>query len=205
MIEDKRHNKVSTRNQRLAALRTFYRYLAVHHPEMLSEAERVEAIPTKRTSPPETIYLERVQIETLFKARPDKAASHSAIEHFSCSCTTQGGRAQEIVDLRVGDIDLEPPLRARLHGKGDKWRKCPLWPETVELLKQLETVRSADKALPLLTSRQRRPLTRFGIYKIVKRNTVGLQPSTSQPNRRSVSPHSSSSSPEGVPSLVEGW
>jgi integrase len=41
---------------------------------------------------------------------------------------------QEIADLRVGDVDLDPPLRARLHGKGDKWRQCPLWPETVELL-----------------------------------------------------------------------
>src|SRR5438874_7660412 len=69
-IEAARSNKVSTRNQRLAALRTFYRYLAASHPEMLSEAERVEAIPTKRGSPPETIYLERDEIETLFKALP---------------------------------------------------------------------------------------------------------------------------------------
>src|SRR6266702_5748370 len=66
MIESVRGNQVRTRNQRLAALRTFYRYLAVHHPEMLAEAERVEAIPTKRTSPPETIYLERDEMEALF-------------------------------------------------------------------------------------------------------------------------------------------
>jgi integrase/recombinase XerD len=100
-----------------------------------------------------------------------------------------GARVQEIADLRVGDVDLEPPLRARLHGKGDKWRKCPLWPETAELLKQLETVRSADKTLPLLTSRRRQPLTRFGIYKIVKRHTAQLRPSNPQANSRSVSPH----------------
>src|SRR5439155_12089416 len=49
MIEGTRGNQVATRNQRLAALHTFYRYLALHHPEMLAEAERVEAIPTKRT------------------------------------------------------------------------------------------------------------------------------------------------------------
>jgi integrase/recombinase XerD len=73
--------------------------------------------------------------------------------------------------------------------KGDKWRKCPLWPETVELLKQPETVRSADKTLPRLASRQQRLLTRFGIYKIVERHTVGLRPPTSQPKSRSVSPH----------------
>jgi site-specific recombinase XerD len=188
-IEATRHNKVSTRNQRLAALRTFYRYLAAHHPDMLGEAERVEAIPTKRTSPPETIYLERDEIEALFKALPRQGYLALRDRALLILLYNTGGRVQEIADLRVGDVDLEPPLRARLHGKGDKWRRCPLWPETVELLKQLETVRSADSTLPLLTSRQRRPLTRFGIYKIVKRHTAQLRPSNSQANGRSVSPH----------------
>jgi integrase/recombinase XerD len=189
MIEATRDNKVSTRNQRLAALRTFYRYLAVHHPEILGEAERVEAIPTKRTSPPETIYLERDQIEALFKALPRQGSLALRDRALFMLLYNTGARVQDIADLRVGDVDLEPPLRARLHGKGDKWRKSPLWPETVELLKQLETVRSADKTVPLLTSRQRRPLTRFGIYKIVKRHTGGLRPSTAQPKSRNVSPH----------------
>lgn len=166
MIEATRNNKVSTRNQRLAALRTFYRYLAVHHPEMLGEAERVEAIPTKRTSPPETVYLEQDQIEVLFKALPRQGSFALRDRALLMLLYNTGARVQEVADLRVGDVDLEPPLRARLHGKGDKWRKCPLWPETAELLKQLETVRSGDRTLPLLTSRQRRPLTRFGIYKL---------------------------------------
>ena len=59
MIEVQRHNKPQTRNQRLAALHTFYRFVATHHCEMLAEAERVEAIPNKRTSPAPTHYLER--------------------------------------------------------------------------------------------------------------------------------------------------
>jgi integrase/recombinase XerD len=123
-----------------------------------------------------------------------------------------GARVQEIADLRVGDVDLEPPLRARLHGKGDKWRKCPLWPETAELLKQLETVRSGDRTLPLLTSRQRRPLTRFGIYKIVKRHMAKLHPSNRQSYGRSVSPHAFRHSiavrllEEGVDiNVIRGW
>jgi site-specific recombinase XerD len=68
MIELERHNKPQTRNQRLAALHTFYRYLATHHCEMLAEAERVEAIPKKRTSPAETRYLEHDEVEQLFQA-----------------------------------------------------------------------------------------------------------------------------------------
>ena len=57
------------------------------------------------------------------------------------------------------------------------------------MLKQLETVRSGDKTAPLLTSRQRRPLTRFGIYKLVKRHTGLLRPTPADTKRCGVSPH----------------
>jgi integrase/recombinase XerD len=74
MIEEKRRNQAHTRNQRLAALRTFYRYLAVHYPEMLAEAQRVEAIPTKRVQAHRTVYLERDEIDTLFQTLPRSGA-----------------------------------------------------------------------------------------------------------------------------------
>jgi len=70
-----------------------------------------------------------------------------------------------------------------------RWRSCPLWPETAELLKQLETVRLADQVLPLFASHQRRPLTRFGIYKIVKRHTATLGSSVPGTKPHGVSPH----------------
>jgi integrase/recombinase XerD len=189
MIESVRGNQVRTRNQRLAALRTFYRYLAVHHPEMLAEAERVEAIPTKRTSPPETSYLERDEIDKLFTTLPKHGSLALRDRALLMLLYNSGARAQEIADLRVGDVDLAGPLRVRLHGKGDKWRSCPLWPQTAEALKQLVTVRSGDKSAPLLTSRQRRPLTRFGIYKLVKRHTATLRSTPPGAKRSGVSPH----------------
>jgi len=65
MMEATRGNRVSTRNQRLAALHTFYRYLALQNPEMLAEAQRVDAIPVKRSTPPQTDYLEHEEIEKL--------------------------------------------------------------------------------------------------------------------------------------------
>lgn len=189
MIESTRGNQVRTRNQRLAALRTFYRYLAVHHPEMLAEAERVEAIPTKRMPAPQTLYLERDEIEALFKALPRQGSLALRDRALFLLLYNTGARVQEIAELRVGDVDLDGPLRVRLHGKGDKWRSCPLWPETAEVLKQLDTVHLADKALPLLTSRQRRPLTRFGIYKIVKRHTATLRRGTPGTKCSGVPPH----------------
>ncbi len=100
-----------------------------------------------------------------------------------------GARAQEVADLKVEDVDLDGPLRVRLHGKGDKWRSCPLWPETADLLKKLAADVRGNQSAPLFMSRQRNPLTRFGIYKIVKRHTSNLSPTTSDKRRRSVSPH----------------
>jgi site-specific recombinase XerD len=192
VIESIRLNQVRTRNQRLAALRTFYRYLAVRHPEMLAEAERVEAIPTKRTPPPETRYLERDEIDKLFTTLPKEGSLAPRDRALLMLLYNSGARAQEIADLRVGDVDLVEPLRVRLHGKGDKWRTCPLWPQTAEALKQLATVRCRDKSTPLLTSRQHRPLTRFGIYKLVKRHTATIRttpPHAKHSGHSGVSPH----------------
>jgi integrase len=83
-----------------------------------------------------------------------------------------GARAQEAADLQIADLDLSEPYRVRLHGKGDKWRSCPIWSETAELLRQLMTTRPMEKTTSVLISQQCKPLTRFGIYKIVKRHTL---------------------------------
>ena len=189
MIEITRHNKISTRNQRLAALHTFYRYLAVHIPEMLAEAQRVEAIPVKRTAPPQTLYLERDEIEALFRGLPKEGNLSLRDRTLFLVLYNTGARAQEIADLRIADVDLNGPLRVRLHGKGDKWRSCPLWPESAELLKRLTSGRPVDSAGAVFISRQRKPLTRFGIYKIVMRHTAGLHPRCLSGNNRGVSPH----------------
>jgi integrase/recombinase XerD len=187
MIEVQRHNKPQTRNQRLAALHTFYRFVALHHCEMLAEAERVEAIPNKRTSPAPTHYLEHDEIDRLFRTLASQGTPRD--QALLMLLYNTGARVQEIADLRVGDVDLEGPLRVRLHGKGDKWRGCPIWPETAALLKQLDTVQSSDAKAALFVSGRRQPLTRFGIYKLVRRNTQNLVRSDGHDPSKKISPH----------------
>jgi len=123
-IETERSNQIRTRNQRLAALRTFYRFLAIRYPKMLAEAQRVEAIPTKRTTASETLYMEREEIDSLFKSLAQEGKLALRDRSILMLLYNTGARAQEVVDLCVGDVDLEDPLRVRLHGKGDKWRSC---------------------------------------------------------------------------------
>lgn len=141
---------------------------------MLAEAQRVEAIPTKRVQPSRTIYLERDEIDALFRTFPTDGNMALRDRALLMFLYNTGARVQEAADLRNADIDVDEPYKVRLHGKGDKWRCCPLWPETAALLKRLMTCNPTEKTSPVFLSQQRKPLTRFGIYKIVKRHTAVL-------------------------------
>jgi site-specific recombinase XerD len=188
-LEQTRGNHIRTRNQRLAALRTFYAYLAGRIPQMLDTAQRVDGIPVKRVAPPETHFLERQEITSLFKGMPRVGRHAQRDQTLLLFLYDTGARVQEVADLRVENLDLEPQPRVRLHGKGDKWRACPLWAETVRhlrmLLEQPGTARGPTS--PVFCSRPGVPLTRFGIYKIVPRHAGALDSSGGHPRR--VTPH----------------
>ena len=186
-LETDRHNHVHSRNQRLAALRTFYRFIAARYPEMIVHAERVEQIPTKRSPATETPCFDHDQITKLFSRLPTDSQIGQRDRALLMLLYNTGARVQEIADLRVCDVDLQEPLRVRLHGKGDKWRVCPLWSETAALLRELDAVRVAKPDAPLFRSRLRRAMTRFGIYKLVKRHCTALMPAGDKMSR--VSPH----------------
>jgi integrase/recombinase XerD len=182
-----RGNHVRTRNQRLAALHTLFDYIATRAPEMLGICQRVAAIPMKRAAPAETKFLERDEVEHLFASLPRDGRHALRDRALLLFLYNSGARVQEAADLRVGNLDLGPPPMARLHGKGDKWRTCPLWQQTADLLRCLlactDPPPTADSAV--FTSKGQ-PLTRFGIYKIVRRHAAQLD---DQRTDRTVSPH----------------
>lgn len=188
-IEVKRNNTVSTRNQRLAALRIFFRYLANQCPETLAQAQRVEAIPTKRKKATETVYLERDEVDTLFNALPREGALAHRDRCIFMLLYNTGARAQEVVSLNVDDVTFTPPYKVKLHGKGDKWRTCPLWAETATLLSQLGTVINGTDNTPLFLSKTGLRLTRFGLYKLVSRHCANILEYTITGRERHVTPH----------------
>lgn len=186
-LETGRGNQARTRNQRLAALHTFFDYIATRSPEMLGVCQQVATIPAKRAAPPETRFLEREEIAKLLHSLP-RGGRHALRDRaLLLFLYNTGARVQEVADLRAGHLDLgEHPL-ARLHGKGDKWRTCPLWQQTADLLRALLAASSAAPGpdAAMFTARGQ-PLTRFGIYKIVRRHAAGLDdPRTG----RRISPH----------------
>ena len=189
-IELKRHNHISTRNQRLAGLRSFFEYLASREPVTLDEAERVAAIPHKRVAPPVTGFLERDEIEALFAGLPKKGRFALRDRVLILFLYNTGARVQETADLRVANLELSNPPRVHLHGKGDKWRICPLWDETSQLLRQLmaQTGEFNHPEQSVFTSLRGQPLTRFGIYKIIRKHTQNLSGQKSVTAKR-ISPH----------------
>lgn len=188
-LESERHNHIRSRNQRLSALKTFFDYLASQRPEMLVEAERVMAIPVKRASPPPTLFLDRDEIQCLFASLPQSGPYAMRDRTLLLFLYNTGARVQEIADLRRQNLDLDH-RRVHLHGKGDKWRSCPLWEETVSLLRRMLDERphlSTEQAVFL--SQRGYGLSRFGIYKIVRRHTQSLVKRGSDGEAKSISPH----------------
>jgi integrase/recombinase XerD len=190
-LEEERGNAIRTRNQRLAALHTFFTYLASRVPEMLAEAERVAAIPTKRTPPPPTCYLERDEVELLFARLSTEGRFPLRDRALLLFLYNTGARVGEVAELERRNLELGGQPRVHLHGKGDKWRVCPLWPETAALLRKLleEDGRPVADNRPVFVSKQGRALTRFGIYKVVRRHTAQLAGGATGPKGRVVSPH----------------
>ena len=187
-LEEKRHNHIRTRNHRLAILHSFFDYLATRMPEMLTVCEQIAAIPMKRVQPPQTCYLERDQVAVLFKNLPTRGRHATRNRALLLFLYNTGARAQEVADLRVGNLELGPHSRVHLRGKGDKWRTCPLWAQTVEQLQCLfGPGRLSQPDSPLFESQSGQALTRFGVYKIVRRLTDQLQ--LAPRGHRHISPH----------------
>lgn len=190
-LEEERGNQVRTRNQRLAALHIFFDFLAIRCPEVLAVAERVAAIPSKRTPPPETCFLDRDEIATLFKRLPS-TGQHAQRDHaLLLFLYNTGARVQEVADLRMKHLALSDPPRVHLHGKGDKWRLCPLWSETTRQLRELlnQNTPNASPEDPVFRSQSGGPLTRFGIYKLVRRHAQQFDRVHPDIRPKRISPH----------------
>ena len=188
-LEEDRGNHARTRNQRRAALNTFFAYLALRMPEMLAACQQIAAIPVKRTPPPPTHYLEMEEMTALLRHLPRQGRHALRDRTLLLFLYNAGARVQEAADLRIEHLDLDAPAKVHLHGKGDKWRICPLWTETVKHLAKLLAERGPSVAPtePVFCARRDVGLTRFGIYKIVRRHAADWDTTGAEPRR--ITPH----------------
>jgi len=135
--EQERHDSIGTRNCRLAALRSFFGFVAGREPAAAAQCAEVLRIPTKKAPVHAPSYLEPGEVEAIL-AQPDRSTLEGQRDHALLSFLyNTGARIQEALDVCPPAVRLDSPACVRLYGKGRKERLCPLWPETVSLLKAL--------------------------------------------------------------------
>lgn len=189
-LEQTRRNSISTRNQRLGALHTFYEYVGRRVPEMLHVCGQVAAIPVKRSPLPETRFMARDEVQRLFDNLPNHGRLALRDRTLLLFLYNTGARVAEVAHLRVEQLVLTAQPQVRLLGKGGKWRTCPLWEQTASVLRQLLAERDvSDPQAAVFTAATGAPITRFGIYKRVRQHAAVIEQTPSMPQRRRITPH----------------
>jgi site-specific recombinase XerD len=187
-----RRSSTSTRNQRLAAIHAFSHFVAVHSPEHIAWCERVRAIPFKKCTGRLITYLEKPEMDALLAA-PDLKTAQGRRDHLMLLFLyNTGARADEAAQLRVADLELaQVPSRdlssVKIRGKGNKERRCPVWPQTVKEL--IPTIDGRPSGEHVFLNRYGRPITRFGIYGLVERYSKKLTGDIPSLRAKHVSPH----------------
>jgi site-specific recombinase XerD len=136
-IEQVRKSSIGTRNCRLSALHSFFNFVADREPLAVAQCAAIMRIPTKQAPEPEVCDLDENEISAIL-TQPDRSKPEGQRDHALLALLyNTGARIQEALNLSPRDFRWDTPYQVRLFGKGRKVRTCPLWPETVALLKAI--------------------------------------------------------------------
>jgi len=188
-LEETRKVSIGTRNCRLAALRTFFAFVAQREPSAMAQCEQIARIPAKKGTRPAMCYLEADEVAEILK-QPDRSKLEGQRDHvlFAFLYNT-GARIQEALDVCASDIRFESPAQVRLFGKGRKERICPLWPETVALLKALLKRQPRADHEPVFVNCYGRPLGAAGVRFKLNRYVQAAAKALPSLTKKNISPH----------------
>ncbi|MFA7423323.1 MAG: site-specific integrase [Acholeplasmataceae bacterium] len=172
-LQKERKNSISTRNARLAAIHSFFRYLQYRNPINLHQWQRILSIPAKKAGKPSINYISLEGIKLLLQ-QPDQSTPKGKRNLALLSLMyDSGARVQEIIDLVPDSINLNKPYTINLWGKGNKGRIVPLMESQIQLLRdymeQNRLLEPYSSKYPLFSNSQREKLTRMGITVILKK------------------------------------
>jgi site-specific recombinase XerD len=192
-LENERGCLATTRNNRLAAIHAFYRYLQFEAPEYLNRCQEILSIPYKKTQKKVMSYLSLDMVKSLLEL-PDSSTKLGRRDMTLLSLLYDtGARVQELCDLRFEDVRLSNPVVIRLTGKGNKSRLVPIMKPTEKLLRQYMAEHdpnySAHGGYPLFCNRDGKKLTRAGVTYILDKYASELSTSGSVSFPEKVSPH----------------
>jgi integrase/recombinase XerD len=186
-LERNRQCSGVTRNQRLATVHSLARFIGMRSPVHLAWCAEIRAVPFKKTPKTVIAYLEKVEMDALLN-QPDQRTRLGERDYaWLLFLYNTGARADEAAKLTIGNLQLGAPSSVRLHGKGNKFRTCPLWSTTATSLSRLIADRNKTDAVFL--NRVNQPLTRFGIHRVVTQYGVLTSRTVPSLATKRLSPH----------------
>jgi integrase/recombinase XerD len=191
-LEEKRKNSVTTRNARLAAIRSFFHHVAANDPTSFGIAQRILTIPVKRVHVEVTNHLTKAEVDALIAA-PDQAMPRGRRDRaFLLFLARTGARVSEAVGVNVTDLQLERPRpQVLLRGKGHRDRVVPISQDLARSLTDLLRERGVahHELLPIFVGSRKERLTRFGATHIVRRAAAAAAATKPALAGKPISPH----------------
>ncbi len=188
-LEHDRHNSVRTRNTRLAAIHSFYRYAAVHHPEHASLIQRVLAIPSKRRDKAILTYLTDTELDALLAAINTTTWLGRRDHALIITAAQTGFRVSELTTLTLNQTHLDVGAHLTCLGKGRKHRATPLTAQTTTVLRTWLAERAAQPDDPVFPTRQGRPLSRDAVAKLLRKHVSAATPTCPSLTTKTITPH----------------
>ena len=187
--ETKRHNAVSTRNLRLAVLKSFFSYVLSISPEFSGQCTDIINIPAKKTEKKPPLYLTESETKLLLNA-PDRN-NREGIRHMAILTLLYDSacRVQELIDLNVADVTIGRCCKVFVKGKGSKYREIPVFGETGRILKYYINAYGLKSDDALFTNRSGERLTRVGVSYIMNKYKKLLREQYADSFDLSLSPH----------------
>lgn len=188
-LESERGNTARTRNARLAAIRAFFKFAALRHPEHAGTIARVLAIPAKKHSQTSVSYLTADEIRALLAA-PDTGTWHGRRDHALLALAAQTGlRSSELTGLTRHDVQAETGPTVRCHGKGRKERVTPLTANVAAVIRTWLREQPGDPTDPLFPTRSGRRLSSDAVQDLVERHVVTAAAGCPSIRGKHVTPH----------------
>jgi site-specific recombinase XerD len=188
-IENARKNSARSRNTRLAAIRSFFRFVAIHEPAYMFHCQKILSMPGKRYVRRNVEFLNVQEMQALLNA-PDCSTWIGRRDHGILTIALQTGlRASELVNLQCCDLVLETGAHVRCEGKGRKHRATPLRRETVTVMKNWLKERRGSVHEPLFPTMHGDKMSRDALEHLVKRHIKAASKSCPSLIGKRVSPH----------------
>lgn len=188
-LESERGNSATTRNVRLAAIKSFMRFVEYREPALLEQTRRVLAIPTKKTEQRLIGYLSLTEMKALLNA-PDlhthRGIRNRAMLHV---CLAAGLRVSELVGLPLAALTWPPVPTLHIQGKGRRQRSLPLWKPAAQDLKTWLSVRGKVAVAEMFVSTQGRAMTRVGFAHLLRKHVQQATEECPSLAEKKISPH----------------